>query len=208
MTTAPTLVLYGNSIFLAGLKADLVHLIELELVTIDAHLPDPEDRIRQCNPSVVIFDFATAHPDFAMRLLRDRPNLLLLGVDPSRDEVIVVSGRPERALSTQELVRVINGLPGTHHPASEVPDFARFRHLLSAGPLVASRQRKFALAVAAILVFVVIGLTLSLAGSGLNAPLAGAAVTSGSRLPLTAFGAGIVLGAGVIAFWFHRRTHK
>ncbi len=209
MTAAPSLVLYGNSIFLAGLKADLARRTRFDLLTIDSRQTDARERIRQFNPSVVIFDLATAPPDFAIQLLRDRPDLLLLGVDPSSDEVMVLSGRSERALSTQELVSVIDAIPGAQNPASPVRPPFRMRQITSVLPTVmASRQRKFTLAVAAIAVFVVVALALSLPGSNAYIPLAGAAVAGENQLPLTAFGAGIVLGAALIAIWFHQRTHN
>ena len=45
MSAAPCLVLYGNSVFLAGIKADLERRHNLELITIEAGTPDAAARI-------------------------------------------------------------------------------------------------------------------------------------------------------------------
>jgi hypothetical protein len=41
-------------------------------------------------------------------ILRDRPGLLLIGVDPSRDELLVLSSHPQQALSMSDLVEIIH----------------------------------------------------------------------------------------------------
>lgn len=109
MTATPCVILYGNSVFLAGIRADLEARGQLDLVTIETGCPDAAALIRERRPAAILFDLAAAQPDFAIALLRDRPELILVGVDPSTDALLVLSGRQERPLSAGELVRLFVG---------------------------------------------------------------------------------------------------
>jgi hypothetical protein len=108
MTANPCLVLYGNSVFLAGIKAELERRITLELITIEIGRPDVTELIRARKPRAVIFDMGTGPLDCVISLLREQPDLLLIGVDPSRDEMLVISSHPAQALSMSDLVEVIH----------------------------------------------------------------------------------------------------
>lgn len=202
MTAAPCLVLYGNSIFLAGLKADLRRCTRLELVTVDPGAPNAAARIRNVNPSAVIFDLTAAQPDFMIALLRDRPGLLVLGVDPSTDEMLVLSGRPERALSTQDLLQAINTLPGASRALRRLPVLSRLRRPdLAAGRPI--RDRKLALVLVGIALCVVPALVVLLAGPDGNVPLVGTAAGSGGSPEIgLSFAIGIVAGGLLFTYWF------
>ena len=109
VTTADScLALYGNSVFLAGIKAELSRRLVFELITIEAGCPNIVPVIRARKPRALIFDQTTSLPDFSMSLLYERPRLLLIGLDPSSDEMRVLSNTPAQALSITDLVRVIH----------------------------------------------------------------------------------------------------
>jgi hypothetical protein len=117
MGAASRLVLYGNSMFLAGIKAELEQLALLELITVEAGCPDAAALVGSFNPRVVLFDLASEHPGLAVSLLREQPDLLLIGVDPCSDELLVLSSRPARALSISDLAAVIReGVSALDHP--------------------------------------------------------------------------------------------
>jgi hypothetical protein len=108
MITDPCLVLYGNSVFLAGIKAELERRITLELITIEIGRPDVTELIRARKPCAVIFDMGTGPLDCVISLLRGQAGLLLIGVDPSSNEMLVLSGRLAQALSITDLVEIIH----------------------------------------------------------------------------------------------------
>jgi hypothetical protein len=110
MTAEACLVLYGNSVFLAGIKAELERATTLELLTIEAGRPDALELICKHQPRAVLFDLGTGQLDFVVSLLRGQPGLLLIGVDPSSDEMLVMSGHPQKALSLSDLVEIIHPL--------------------------------------------------------------------------------------------------
>ena len=108
MITNPCLVLYGNSVFLAGIKAELQSRITLELITIEIGHPEVTELIRARKPRAVIFDMGTGPLDCVISLLRGQPGLLLIGVDPSSDELLVLRGYTAQALSVRDLANAIN----------------------------------------------------------------------------------------------------
>ncbi len=116
MTVGSCLVLYGNSVFLAGIKAELERYVALELITVEAGCADVTDLIRARRPRAILFDLAMAQPDFAVSLLRGQPSLLMIGVDASSDEMLVLSGHPAQALSMADLVNVIRPRDSNSEP--------------------------------------------------------------------------------------------
>jgi hypothetical protein len=109
MAASSCVVLYGNSVFLAGIQADLQRRAELAVLTVEPDCPDTAARICALNPTAVLFDLAAAQPDFAIPLLRAWPDMLLIGVNSSSEEILVLSGQQVRAASMTELTHVITG---------------------------------------------------------------------------------------------------
>jgi hypothetical protein len=107
MTTYPDVVLYGGSVFLAGIQAQLERDRTLELLALGAGQADAMNLIHSLRPRAVVFDLTMAQPDFAIPLLREQPDLLLIGMDPSLDEMLVISTRPAQARAVNDLVRLI-----------------------------------------------------------------------------------------------------
>ena len=113
MAADACLVLYGNSMFLAGIKAELERQVALKLIAIDSGCSEALKQICDCNPCVVLFDMTSEQQGFAVTLLRERPDLTLIGVDPSSNELLVLSGQPQPALSMSDLIKVIGHIePG------------------------------------------------------------------------------------------------
>ncbi len=106
----PKVVLYGNSLALSGVGASLEGHPGLDLVRVDATEASAES-LHELRPDVVVFDLATAQPD-VVALWRRHPPVLPIGVDLLKHQVVVFSGKPSRALTADDLVRVIEGRMG------------------------------------------------------------------------------------------------
>jgi len=107
MTHIRTVVLYGNSLVVSSIGASLRERAGLQILTIDAALPDAAQQLSAPRPDVVIFDLATAQPDFAIALWKAQPNILLIGVDLKTGHALVLSGQASRVLTTDDLLHVI-----------------------------------------------------------------------------------------------------
>jgi hypothetical protein len=103
-------VLYGNSLALSGVGASLEGQPGLRLVRVDAK-DASAGALGDLDPDVVVFDLATARPDVVELWRRDRP-ILPIGVDLLKHQVVVFSGKSTRALTTDDLLRVIESRMG------------------------------------------------------------------------------------------------
>ncbi len=209
--TRTRVAVVGKSMHVAGLTASLKTNPTMQIVRIDPDSPAARQAIEKFVPDAVIFDLAESHSDLAISHLRERTDLLLLGVDPSSDVMLVLSGHAERALSVQDLARVIHAPLDSKIPPARVPDLSLLGQFASQFAWIPTRQRKLAFAFAGTVVCAVVVLGLALASPTATAPLTGTALSSdlSSEIGL-AFGIGIVLGGVMIGlfFWLRGHDHK
>ena len=100
-------VVYGSSLNMAGMQVSLKADPDLEVVCVDPHAPTAGQRLNELHPAAIVFDLTDPSLGLDVTLLREQPGLLLIGVDPSSDELLVLSSRPAQALSASDLVSVI-----------------------------------------------------------------------------------------------------
>ncbi|HNS51549.1 MAG TPA: hypothetical protein PKO09_10250 [Anaerolineae bacterium] len=99
-------VLYGDSLVLAGVRAGLAHCPDLQVLSLDPCLDNPLDAVRACCPATFIFDMDAVRPDFQLSLLQE-PGLRLIGIDPETHQALVWSGREESAVFAADLIHLI-----------------------------------------------------------------------------------------------------
>jgi hypothetical protein len=99
--------LYGNSLVVSSIGASLQGRAGLEVMCVDLTLPDAAARLTALQPDVIIFDLAVAHPEFAIALWKAQPRLLLIGVDLTSGQALVLSNQPSRLLTMDDLLQVI-----------------------------------------------------------------------------------------------------
>jgi hypothetical protein len=97
-----------NSLHMAGIVASLKADTTLEVLGIDLDSPGAQQSLDRNDLTTIVFDLSDPPLRLDVILLRDRPGLLLIGVDPSRDEMLVLSSQPAQALSIADLVSVIH----------------------------------------------------------------------------------------------------
>ena len=107
MAKRTRVVVYGTSLNLAGIAASLKVETGLEVISVDAHAPNAIQRLNQLRPAVIAFDLADPNTSPDITILREQPGLLLIGIDPSSDELLVLFRRPQQVLSVADLVEVI-----------------------------------------------------------------------------------------------------
>jgi len=106
-------VLYGNSLFLAGVKAVLEEHADLDVTQVDVSLPDAEHRLLAAQPDVVVFDLTAPHALRGISLLRGQPNLPLIGLNANDNTVLVLSARSYEPSTVSDLARVIRAQIGS-----------------------------------------------------------------------------------------------
>jgi hypothetical protein len=79
----------------------------LEVLQLEVADFDPGPKSTTVSPHAVIVDLSVVQLDSLSVLLRKYPDLLLVGIDPASDEVMVLSSHPARAMSTDALLQII-----------------------------------------------------------------------------------------------------
>ena len=112
MAVGKCVLVYGKCLNLAGVAACLKQEADL-----DVHLADPDccsakAVLDACDPETIIYDLSDPPTDLDLALLGDRPGTQLIGVDPSSDEVLVLTGKLRRAVTMGELAVLVAGKGG------------------------------------------------------------------------------------------------
>jgi hypothetical protein len=102
-----TVTIYGRSLMVSGIAASLRGSAGLEVLQLDAAALDPVQGMSGICPDAVVVDLSVARPDLIAVLLRKHPGLLLIGVDPASDELLVLSSHSARAVSMDALLGII-----------------------------------------------------------------------------------------------------
>jgi hypothetical protein len=105
----------GSSLYMAGLAASLQANPDVDVLRIPANPAALSQGLDELAPAVVAFDLGEMPGDLVLSLLRDRPELTLVGVDPSSDRMLLLSGREEQPVSAAELLQAIAGGRGAAH---------------------------------------------------------------------------------------------
>lgn len=109
-------VLCGKSVLLASLEVSLKGRDGLAVTRIDALLSDIEARMNDLlaalGPDVVVIDLGDAYEGVALTILKDHPGIALIGVDPAKNTVLVLSSQKFTTQTTAELADVLQMKPG------------------------------------------------------------------------------------------------
>ncbi len=114
MAKTKKVILYGGSLFIAGLYTSLSATPGLEIQRLEAKEGNDLDRVRACAPDVIVVELGAASKNLTFALLKKFPGVTLIGLDPESDRLLVLSIQQHTALAAADLVKVIqaSGLPG------------------------------------------------------------------------------------------------
>jgi hypothetical protein len=100
--------LYGNSVFMAGVEAGLKSRDGIEVIHIDASLPNAAQELEVLNPAAVIFDLSSPPTlRFGLPFIREHLGLPFIGLDVTSNTVLVLSCQQYTALTVDDLAQVI-----------------------------------------------------------------------------------------------------
>jgi hypothetical protein len=97
-------IVYGNSVVLAGIEAGLSLDPNTEVVS-HARTDQLEDLV-ELHPDVVIFDVDDEQSEFLQSQLQSQPDLLLIGIDPESHEVLL-TGQAARSITLDQITRIM-----------------------------------------------------------------------------------------------------
>jgi hypothetical protein len=99
-------IIYGDSVILAGVQASLRSSPNLGVITLDKRSGRLEEELCDLCPAVVIFELGSDVASLPPAILH-QPDLLLIGIDPETHKVMIWSGQQAAELSGQGLVQLI-----------------------------------------------------------------------------------------------------
>lgn len=107
MERTRTLMLYGASLSIAAIGAGLADRPGWQVIPVDALFPAATESPRQSHSDVVLSDLAAAHPEAAIALLTEFPNLLLIGIDLANHQASVLSSEQPKLFTTDDFIRLV-----------------------------------------------------------------------------------------------------
>jgi len=100
-------VLFGKSLVMSTIGASLKDCPDLQVLPVDPSMPDAQQHVSELQPDAVIFDLAAIQPNFAIAVWQVQSELVLIGVDLMTGKALVISRKPARALTTNDLVQLL-----------------------------------------------------------------------------------------------------
>lgn len=101
-----TVVIYGTSLALSSIGANLEGHPGLLIAEIDGAAPGAEDRLLALNPDAVIFDLASEKSDI-LAFWTHHPHLLLIGLDLTNGRARVLSYESSYVATPEDLLHII-----------------------------------------------------------------------------------------------------
>ncbi len=91
MDKQPVIVLLGESLLMDGVAVSLKERPPLGVVRMDASGADVGERLRALSPKVIVFELDCARSASLIKLLKESPGAMLLGLDLDCSQAIVLN---------------------------------------------------------------------------------------------------------------------
>lgn len=98
--------IYGQSVMLAGVETILRSWPEVDVTRLAPALQGLPD-LAGLEPDAILFDSTTPEAADALLFLKQRPGLILIGLDIEDNQAIVLSSQAHTVITTDDLTRVI-----------------------------------------------------------------------------------------------------
>ena len=99
-------VIFGNSIFMAGIETILRGRPGIEVTRLAPDLTGLGD-LSGLRPDVILYDSTAPEAALALRFLQQHPDVTLIGLNGDGHKAVVVSGREQAVVTTDDLAQVI-----------------------------------------------------------------------------------------------------
>ena len=103
-----TVMLYGHSLLLSGVAANLEQCPGLHIVQARAWM-DASRILAQHIPDVLIFDLTNASESHILPLLLTNPGLLMIGLDAESNQAVLVAGHEAQSLTLSQIREIVEG---------------------------------------------------------------------------------------------------
>lgn len=102
-----SVLIYGNTVVLAGIATALQQHPELQVVTLDIESVTIAQQLERVLPDVVIFDQGQTNAHAVLARLEQYNHVLAIGIEANSNQMVLWSSQSARALSMLDLVQAI-----------------------------------------------------------------------------------------------------
>lgn len=103
-------LIYGNSVFMAGVETILRGRPGIDVTRLAPDIRSLPD-FGCLAPDVILFDSAAPEAALALRFLKQHPGVTLIGLNGGGQRAVVVSGREQAVVTTDDLAQVLTWRP-------------------------------------------------------------------------------------------------
>jgi hypothetical protein len=107
MEDRPLVVLLGKSLLMDGVAVSLTGEQMQRMVRMDVECNDIRERLKSLEPDLIVFELDNPKTQSIISLLKDRPDLLLIGLDLDYCRAIVLNSHQHITQSMNELQHVV-----------------------------------------------------------------------------------------------------
>lgn len=97
----------GKSLMLAGIVASLQAIGEVRVSRLGSSLAEAVPEIKLLSPHAVFFEMSDGGQAAVGDILREHPGLMLIGLEPGRDEITAFYAARQTVSSAEELMQMI-----------------------------------------------------------------------------------------------------
>lgn len=112
MTNRPRVVVLGDSLLVEGVAVSLAKCQQFSLIRIDPAIFDNWQRINFLDPDVIVFELDKPQSSFLLSLLKERPGIMLIGLDVDFNRVIVLNSRQQFTRTVRDLCQIVEAEVG------------------------------------------------------------------------------------------------
>lgn len=107
MNERPQVVLLGDSLLIDGVAVGLEGRQVSGVVRMDTAITNIKERLKSLRPELVVFELDTPRSPAILSLLKEQPGTLLLGLDLTCSQVIVLNSNQRSTLTMQEFCQLV-----------------------------------------------------------------------------------------------------
>ena len=112
MADQPLVVVLGDSLLMEGVAVSLANCPQMPLIRLDCNASDIWQQIDALDPDVIVLELKIPHSPFILTLLKERPGILLLGLDQDCNRVIVLNSRIHFSRTMHDLCQIVEAEVG------------------------------------------------------------------------------------------------
>lgn len=107
------IVVYGSSLYIAGLAVSLTADPLLEVTHIPLRSPATEECSELQMPAAIILDLNEVSADLILSHLQTYPGTKLIGVDLANEDILLLSGHRVRVAAIADMIRLVAEAAGS-----------------------------------------------------------------------------------------------